>query len=248
MKGIRFLFIYMCLFCVSIEADVLFLRDNFQEALPGDYVVALASKTFTVMHIYGKNGNRLTIEEVVVPSSRCSPEINWKEWIANGGPNHTSWVIYEIDTQSGKVSHYYSFTKRNWFEIPDSDHFLSKLLNLTFTRVPDHVRKKVGRVSNTENDPRNFWQPKMTVNGQIIPGFPFDAWQTKWPNDGSELSGKNIEMYLPQDRKAFPSYFPYWLQIRGTIGRATIRIVDSGRNMQSPKQNPIYKQFSTDIY
>ncbi len=232
------LLLFFCFFSTSLRSELLFLRDHFSKAQSGDYIVALVNKTVTLMHIHDRQGNTVTIEEISIPSSRCSPETDWKKWVAQGAPKHSSWVIYDIDLQSGQLLRYYSFTKKNWFEIPDTDHFLSTLLRLTFVKIPDHARKKIGKVSPVADDPRNFWQPKMVVNGQFIPTVFFDAWQAKWPKDGGELSGKTIEMYLPQDDEAYLSYFPYWLQIKGMIGKATIRIIDSGHDLQSIKLFP----------
>jgi hypothetical protein len=72
------------------------------------------------------------------------------------------------------------------------------------------------------------------VDGNNIPAVPFEAWQTHWPKDGTDLSGKSIEVYVPQENDKYPSYFPYWLQISGMVGNAKVRIVDSGSYMNSP--------------
>lgn len=219
----------------SLQAEELFLRDNMQRAQPGDYIVISSNKTQTLMHIYAKQNQILTIEEIAVPESKRSNELSWKDWIAQGAPHHTSWVMYDIDLQTGQMIRYYSFTKKNWFEIPDADNFLSKLLNLKFNKIPDSARKRVGPKPISGPEWRPFWQPRMIVEGDPIQGVIFDAWRTKWSRDGSDLSGKTIEVYLPRDNQRYPAYFPYWLQINGVIGKAKIRIIDSGSNLQSIK-------------
>ena len=220
---------------LPLQAEELFLRDNLQRAQPGDYIVVSSNKTQTLMHIHAKQNQILTIEEIAVPECKRSSELSWKEWINQGAPENTSWVMFDIDLRDGQMIRYYSFTKKNWFEIPDADNFLSKLLNLKFTKIPDSLRKRVGPKPISGPEWRPFWQPRMIVEGRSIQGVVFDAWRTKWPRDGSDLSGRTIEVYLPRDSQRYPAYFPYWLQINGALGKAKIRIIDSGNQLQSPK-------------
>jgi hypothetical protein len=142
--------------------------------------------------------------------------------------------MYEIDLKTGQMLRYYSFTKKGWFEIADADNFLSKLLNLKLVKTPEQARKKVGPKPVSGPDWRPIWQPQMIVDGKRIKGVSFDAWRTRWPRDGGDLSGKTIEVYLPQDSQRYPSYFPYWLQISGMVGKAKLRIIDSGSQLKSP--------------
>jgi hypothetical protein len=217
-----------------LHAEELVLRNNLQRAQPGDYIVISANKTQTLWFIYNKQNSILTIEEIAVPERKRSSNVSWKEWVNQGAPGNTSWVRYDIDLQTGQMMHYYSFTKRNWFEIPDTDNFLSKLLNLRFTPIPENARKRVGPKPRSAPEMRPLWQPRMVVEGKIIKEVIFDAWRTKWPRDGGDLSGKTIEVYLPRDSQRYPAYFPYWLQINGAIGKAKIRIIDSGSQLKSP--------------
>ena len=214
----------------------LMLRDNLQRAQPGDYIVIMADKTQTLMHIYDKNDRILTMEEVVIPKNkrRQTAALGWTEWMQAEAPGNTSWVMYDIDIKSGQMLRYYSFSKKSWFEIPEADNMISKLLNLKLTKLPDSARKRVGvRLHGQEK--RALWQPPVTVNGQRVKDVAFDAWKTKWPKDGSELSGKSIEVYLPQESQKYPSYFPYWLQVSNMVGKAKIRIIDSVIGLRSPK-------------
>lgn len=224
--------------CSFLKADeTLLLRDNLKKANPGDFIVISANKTDTLMHIYDKQNNVLTIEEISIPEvQRKKYPMNWKEWVSKNAPSNTSWVMYDIDISTGEMIRYYSFSKNGWFEIPDADNFISKLLNIRFKKLPDHLRKKVGqRPAPGSPDRRSFWQPRLVIDGKAIDGVPFDAWRTQWPKDNSELSGRTIEIFLPKDNTNYPSYFPYWLQISGGIGKAKIRIIDSGQNLKSPK-------------
>lgn len=221
-----------------LQAEELFLRNNLKNAQPGDFIVISASKTQTLLLINAKQDSILTIEEIAVPENKRSPQVSWKQWVTQGAPGNTSWVRFNIDLQTGKMLSYYSFTKKNWFEIPDADNFLSKLLNLKFTQIPENARKRVGPKPRSGPEMRSLWQPQMIVDGQNIKGVLFDAWRTRWPRDGSDLSEKVIEVFLPQDSKRYPAYFPYWLQINGVIGKAKIRIIDSGSQLKSPNTIP----------
>lgn len=225
-------------FCTPLQGEELILRQNLDHAQPGDYIVISANKTQTLLHIANKQNQILTIEEIAVPESQRSPQVSWKEWMRAGAPGNSSWVMYDINLQTGQMMRYYSFTKKNWFEIPEADNFLSKLLNLKFTKIPESARKRIGPKIKSGPELRAIWQPRMVVDGKTIPGITFDAWRTKWPRDGSDLSGKTIEVYLPTDSKRYPAYFPYWLQIQGAIGKAKIRIIDSGSQLQSPRRYP----------
>lgn len=221
------------------ETSNLFLKDNLRMAKKGDYLVISSNKTNTLMHIYEKESPFLVIEEIAIPDCRTPKNINWKEWVSNNSPENTSWVMFEIDLDTGKMTRYYSFTKNGWFEIAEADNFLSKLLTLKFTFLPDSARKRIApRPFSGEG--KQLWQPPVVVEGQLIRGVPMNGWRAKWPQDNSDLSGKVIDIYLPVDHDSYPSYFPYWLQVNGAVGKAKVRIVDSGFSMKSPKP-PVMK-------
>lgn len=248
MKKILSLFFVLITHIIyAFPQETLFLKDNLFRAQPGDYIVISANKTNTLMHIYDKKNGFLIVDEIAAPCSRKITRVDWHSWIKNGAPGNTSWVMYEINLNTGRMERYYSFTKRGWFEISDADNFLSKLLNLRLSLIPEQERKKVGLKIFAESEQARIWQPNLVVEGQIIKGVKFDAWRTRWPKDGSDLSGKMIELYLPQDNQFYPTYFPYWLQVYNTIGKSRVRIIDSGTRMQSPKP-PMMTQPSNLIY
>lgn len=224
-----FLFWILALFA-DLSADSLVLKQNLRQAKQGDYIVTAQGKTYTLLHVFAKTEEALTIEEISVPISRYTlPNGAWKDWIAQGAPNYTSWVMYSIDLSTGQIKKFYSFSQSGWHELSSIDNFLSTLLNLELVLIPDQERKKVGRSS------KEIWQPNLVFEGRKIPGVEFQAWMTRWPNDGTELACKSIEIYVPLESAKYPSYFPYWLQISGMVGKAKVRIVDSGTQMTSPK-------------
>lgn len=131
---------------------------------------------------------------------------------------------------------FFSYTQNGWSDVPSAENFLGTLLNLKLQRADPKLRRRVGPMPRDgESDRRPFWSPPLVVDGKTIEGVAFDAWRTRWPKDDSDLSNKIIDVYLPRQGDKYPSYFPYWLQIGGAIGKAKVRIVDSGSTLKSPR-------------
>ena len=233
----KFLTILLLFCCTYLGAqESIFLRDNLKRAIKGDYIVTAHNKNFTLLHIYDKKDALITIEEITVPTQRMQGRFpSWKEWIRQRAPYNTSWIMYTVNLNTGQMQEYYSLTKNAWFDMSQADSFLSTLLNLRLELVPMKDRRRIGLPPIIgATDRRPYWQPRLVIDGQEVGGVIFDAWQTKWPKDNSELSGKSIEVYVPHENDKYPSYFPYWLQISGLISNAKVRIIDSGTGMVSP--------------
>ena len=214
--------------------DDLSLKDNLVNATPGDYVVTSRGQNYTVWHVYGSDNKFLKIEEITVPQTNIKLEgFSWRTWVENGAQGNSSWIVYNIDIRSGDIQDIYSYTTRNWMTLSEGDNLLSVLLNLPFKKVSFDDRKRVGGRRSI------IWNPPMYMNGRFIQEVQFDAWKAVWPKDGSDLSGKTVEVYLPQDNKTYPAYLPYWLEISGMVGKAKVRIVDSGRELISLRKPPV---------
>lgn len=239
MKNIFFLCLILLL--QSQAFSDLYLKDKMQQAKTGDYIVASINNCYNVLLIRKRVDDYMSIEEITAQSAklRSSPEgwLGWKHWIEAGAPGHTSWVVYVIHIPSGQMHEYYSYTLNSWGNVSASDNFLSTLLSLRFSPVPRKELKKVGPKPEGP-DLRRAWQPKMFFEGSPIEDVEFEAWKTQWPADNSEMSKKTILVYLPREDYSYPSYFPYWLQIQGWIGKAKIHMIDSGRNLTSPRPPP----------
>jgi hypothetical protein len=218
----------------------LVLRDNMNNAAIGDYIVTAQNKVYTMLLVTQRDGDEIQIDEITVPSSKIHQNFSWRQWVVCKAPQNSSWVRYTIDLKNASMKGMYSFTKGSAYHVDEANNFLSKLLNLQLEPVPERFRKRVGpRASPGGGDWRPFWQPSMIVDGQVVPGVTFHAYRTSWPSDGSELSGKSIEIYVPEDGKKYPAYFPYWLQVSGVVGKARVRIIDSGTNLHLPQtENP----------
>ncbi|MDR3624670.1 MAG: hypothetical protein P4L16_05980 [Chlamydiales bacterium] len=237
---LRFLLFIFFFSSTTLFSDTLFLKTQFQKAHPGDFIVLEHDHTITFMHIHAKNDNTLLLEEVNLPEKalkdlRKKPSFSWNSWFQNGSAKNTSWIMYEISLNSGTILKSYSFTRRCLLNPSQIENFLPTLLNLPFTKIPEQNRKRVGRAPPSgERDKRPLWQPRMIVNGKVIPNIAFDGWKTTWPKDASPLSGTVVEIYLPANYKDAPTYFPYWLQVSDTLATAKIRLIDSGENAHSP--------------
>lgn len=235
-KFLHFLMVLFFAFSMSLEASLL-LRDNFGRAQKGDFIVVAQGKNYSLLHIYAKGPNELTIEEISIPSSKVpKKDFSWKSWVQNGAMGCSSRVIYMIDPATGQIKNFYTLRHGRWHEMSPQSNFLPTLLNLQFNYVPPSQRRRVG-INFAAEGGRTLWQPKMIVNGSTLEGVQFNAWKATWPKDGSDLSGKTIEVYLPEEDTSYPAYFPYWLQISGLVGNAKIRIVDSGSQLTSSLPN-----------
>jgi len=236
----RKLLLSLCmLFSVALASEVQ-LKEKLAEAQPGSYLVLEQNKIFTLFHIYDRTEDTVIIEEVSIPAARFARNpMNWKQWFECGAPGHSSWIMSQVNLNSGAFEETFSFTHQGWIDMSESNPFLTTLLNLHFREVPDSHRKKIGMPpSHNKQDRRPLWHPRLTVEGCVIPNTYFSAYVTRWPADGTELSRKIVEIYLPtaQEDAFYPTYFPYWLEVEGKIGSAKVRVIDSGMNAISPKQ------------
>jgi hypothetical protein len=234
---------FLFLACLPLSGGELRLKGKLAEAQPGSYLVLEQNKTFTFFHVHDRFDNKVIIEEVSIPAASCpSKQMDWKQWFERGAAGHTGWMISRIDLQTALFEETFSFTHKGWVDMRDTNPFLTTLLNLSFKTVSEADRRRVGLPPGyNKTDHRPIWNPRLVVEGQIQEDVSFSAFRARWPSDGSELSHKYIEIYLPNvdaksEASSYPLYFPYWLEIEGKIGSAKIRVVDSGMNARSPKK------------
>lgn len=228
---------------VSNSSTEVVLKNKLTEAHAGSYLVIEQNKTFTFFHIHDRSENAVIIEEVSIPTACFSRRaVNWKRWFESGAPGHTSWIISRVNLATGVFEETFSFTHQGWIDMSKANPFLTTLLNLHFKEVPATDRRKIGIPPGYhKTDLRPVWNPRLTVDGQIIPHAPFFAYKARWPSDGSDLARKIVEIYLPALSENettdlwCPAYFPYWLEVDGKIGNAKARVIDSGMDACSPK-------------
>ncbi len=237
----RILFSTFLFLFATICAGEVQLKGKLAEAHSGSYLVIEQNKTFTFFHIYDRFDNAAIIEEVSIPTASFARNpMNWKLWFESGAPGHTSWIMSQVNLDTGVFEETFSFTHRGWIDMSSSNPFLTTLLNLRFQEVSMEQRRRIGLPpGHNKADHRPIWNPRLVVNGCVISNTSFYAYKARWPSDRTELSRKIIEIYLPADIQTetswFPAYFPYWLEVDGKIGSAKARVVDSGFEARSPK-------------
>lgn len=230
----RTLFLLFLPLLLSAGAPSFQLLTAFRSATPGDYWVAAEGKNQTLLLVANREGERLTFEEITRPDrGKKNTPANWAEWVQSGAPQHTSWVSYQIDLSHGRVVSAYSRTRNQWLDSSSSNQLLSTLFTLSFQPMRSDYRRRVGAVTAADPLSRPLWQPPLTFQGERQPNTPFSAWVARWPQDGSELAGKEVTIYLPDREGPYPSYFPYWIETNDTYSTAKLRIIDSGRELST---------------
>lgn len=206
------------------------LLDDFTEAKAGDFVVYLHQKQLTLLVIKEKKGDCIVFEEISAPQAAVD-EYNgkWGRWLQEGAPLHTSWTISTMDLQSHMMLALYSVDTGIHSKPEGLFHFLPTLLSLPLHRVDLSERKYVGPPPMPgEPDFRKLWYPKIVYEGAII--HPeICVRKIIWPQDGSNLAGKTIELYLAG--KPAISYFPYYIQFIAGIKKVQLQVIDSGRDL-----------------
>lgn len=217
------------------ESDTLRLADLFQKAERGDYVVSEQGKVYTLLHIFGKEGSCLVLEEISAPAPRKNGLFDWKSWVAEGAPGHTSWTLYKLDLSSGTTEEAYSFTRQMWLSLNKEESLLATLSRIELSPVAEGSRRRVGpRPRGGNLDRRPLWNPPIIAEGLKVENAFCEAWKGYWPMDGGDLSGKAILVFLARQPGPHLCYFPYWIEIHGGMKKVKLRLVDSGHGLISP--------------
>jgi hypothetical protein len=207
------------------------LKDKMVKGAPGEFVVTQQGGTYTVLLIRSLSEEAMVLEEIDAPTVNLEVDkVVWKSWVAAGAPGHTAWISYVIDLKQDKLLKGYSHTREAWLYIDDPNHFLTKLLSLPLEKTPQSQRKKIGPPPPAEEaDNRSLWMPSVIFEGKKIAKSEVSAWRCRWPADSSVIAGCEVEIYFSQFT------FPYWIEIRSPHYKASIKTVDSGKEMVSPK-------------
>ena len=206
------------------------LVERIQGAQSGDYIVFEAGKTVTLLAIRSIDRNRLVLEEISAPSQSLKEmPISWSDWVRKNAPGHTSWSMIEIDLNQNKVLECYSFSKSAW--VSEEQGLMSTLLNLPLFPVNASDCRKIGPPPQPgEPDLRKQWNPPLVVEGKKLEKALFDVFETFWPQDGSELAGKKVAVYLDRENH---SALPYWIQVETAHATASVRAIDSGKRLST---------------
>ncbi|MCH9613389.1 MAG: hypothetical protein SP1CHLAM54_03890 [Chlamydiia bacterium] len=212
------LFFLTPLLCFGLSVKEQFVAGN-----AGDYIVFEKDKMCTLFHLHTKDEHTLTIEEISLPSYKKPKD--FKAWVASGGMNSSSWNMYEIDLDSGRILEGYSFSKKAFFT---PTPFLSNLMALSLETWKG--RRRIGPPPTLGDfDGRKLWNPPYVFEGKKAKRKHMEAFIATWPKDDSPLSSQNLTLYFADN---FP--FPYWLEINDPSYTYKLRAIDSGKEMISP--------------
>ncbi|MCI5052744.1 MAG: hypothetical protein MRY21_06395 [Simkaniaceae bacterium] len=212
---------YLLLLPLAIFANTLSTRLG--SATPGDYIVTEYEEVYSMLCVHSKEGSRITLEEINIPwHALRGKKKEWKKWLENEAPGHSSWILYEIDLETHEMLECFSRSQNCFLNLSDS--FLTTLLTLPLAKIDESSLTKVGPPPLAGKDTRNAWSPPRYLNGSKIISPNFSVYRTTLPDNETPLSGKTIDLYFDDQ-----SPFPYWLKICDpTKGSVKLRSIDSG--------------------
>ncbi len=217
--------------CSLSGSEPLYLKDKLCQGEPGDYAVIKQEKFVSLLFINSLNAETILFEEITYPSNQ-KIKTSWQEWIDQKAPGHTSWLMYEIDLKEKRLSECFSFSQGGWLQLDQNNQFLCKLLYLPLYTGHDDLRKKIGPEPQAgEPDLRKAWAPKITFEHEIDKAATTDYFRTKWPQDQSEISNSDIEIYFDSKQR---TPFPHWIDLRSPHYTLTAQTLDAGSHLRSP--------------
>jgi len=236
----KFVIAWLCAFSVMAAEPT--LLDRLEKSRNGDYIVFEANKTITLLAIRSRADESIVLEEISAPAVALKEKPpSWAEWVKHHAPGHTSWSMLEIDLKDREVLECYSFSKSAWISHAGKDNLLSMLLQLALKPIEPDKRRRIGPPpAEGEADHRGVWNPPLTVNGKALENALFDVFEASWPNDGTELSGQSVALYFDRSQH---SPLPYWIQVETAHATASVRAIDSGKNLPAlhrkfPRRTP----------
>lgn len=209
------------------------LKERLEKAKTGDYIVTEAGKMVTVLAVRSLTPHSIILEEITAPVQNLKKmPASWPEWVKAKAPGHTSWSMIEIDLKTGQLLECYSFSRAAWIHLSKQDSLIATLLKLPLKDIEPDRRRRIGPApAPGEPDHRKLWNPTLVFEGKKLENALFDVFETNWPQDSSELSGKTVSLYFDKDKR-FP--LPFWIQVEAAHGIASMRTIDSGKSLPSP--------------
>jgi hypothetical protein len=209
------------------------LQNRIEKARAGEYIVTESNQMITLLAVRSVTPQSILIEEISAPTQnlKTRPE-SWSQWVKTKAPGHTSWSMIEIDLKTGQLLECYSFSKGAWIQLSSKESLFATLLRLPLKPIESDKRRRIGPPpSPGEPEIRKEWNPPLVYEGKKVENSSFDVFETIWPQDGTELSGKNVCLYFDREKK---TPFPCWIQIETTHAIASLRIIDAGKTFPSP--------------
>lgn len=215
------------------------LKEKFSQAQPGAWIVTAQEGNCSVLSVRSMTQDTLLLEEISVPEALIDPKkTDWKKWVHEGAPGHTSWTLYEIDRKLGTLVECFSISKNGWLHLDESELLFLRLLSLPLSPIPEADRKKIGPPPGVgQDDHRAPWIPPLIVEGVKVHKPAFDVVRVRWPEDGSRLSLCAIDLYFAKDLPDYP--FPFWVEVHSTHYQFKMRAIDTGRSLVSPIPGPM---------
>ena len=229
-------FFYACFLFLTFHSQALpfSLNEKIAKGQPGDYIVTEKENNFSLLLLRSQSSSLLVLEEISIPTvlfeSLATP--SWRQWVEKGAPGHTSWTLFEINLEKGKLQESYSFSQRRWLSWDDSEPFLASVLFLPLEKLPPEQRKRIGPPPlSGEQDRRSLWSPTLVKEGKKMPKAQCEAFRSHWPEDNSHLSLCQIDLYFDSQSPVFP--FPFWIEVYNGHYSFKLPVVDSGSNLYS---------------
>lgn len=234
-----FYILFFSTVCLIGQESSLSLKNQLLRGAPGDYSVTKQGSHLSLLLLRSLKNDVALFEEITVPYDQGKKITSWKEWVQSYAPSHTSWITYEIDLKENTLLESYSFSKKGWIQITEN-HFLTSLLGLNFTPCTEEEKKRIGPPPPPgEVDHRSLWVPPKIVESKKISTPKFDVYNSRWPDDNTELALCKIEIYLDP---SFP--FPYWIDIYSPHYNMRVHTIDSGKGLISPQREIPRRDFS----
>jgi len=221
------------LFCTSLVlGSEIHLKERVEKAKNGDYIVVEAGKTLTLFVLRANTGSSIIFEEISAPLQNLKNRpTSWSDWIKAKAPGHTSWSMTEVDLKNGEILECYSFSRSSWVRLSQQESLFATLLHLPMKPIDPKDQRKIGPPPmDGETDHRKVWVPPLVFEGKKIEDVAFEAFAVRWPEDGTELSGREAILYFDKEKR---SHLPFWIQMETAHVTAALRTVDSGKNLAS---------------
>lgn len=231
----------LALLMLPIGAFATSIQTKLEKASTGSYVVTQQGRNTSVLHLHSKIGNTLLFEEITAPSFICDKiSFDWKKWVANHAPGHTSWILYSLDLNASKITTCYSVDSQHYLSTQSLNAFFTTLCQLPLKEVSDQKRlQSSASMKPGEVGKQKPWSPPKTFEGVKEADTSFNLLSASWPKDTTPLSNETILAYFDATRPDFP--FPLWVQAGTGVVKVKMRVIDAGYKMVSPAKAPLTK-------
>lgn len=227
MRYFKLCFLILIALPIFIRAECV-LRERIHAAQEGEFFVTAQGRFFTFFLVESFENNQLVIQEVTAPLN-CYKNVRgrYMDWLTQGAIGHLTWLRYTIDMNKGEMTQVYSFKHNGWLSTEQAGQILSQMLNLSFSEKSPYSGRYMG-------DAALSFQPPCIYEGRIVKDVMLKPYFATWPKDGSELSGKSMTVYFLEGSTKYPSCLPYWIEVKGMVGKAHLRVIDSGKGLVLP--------------